>query len=372
MKPFNFPLKILFTFLSLPIFFPFHLSGQPTSYVPSRWIGITGYYGFIIPHHSYLQKLITSHVMTGEIQWGKSVSGEKYWHRKYAYPQFSFSMVYSATGRNQAIGDAFAVCPNIYLPLHRSRQWTHHFRFSYGIGYLTKHFNRTENYKNLAIGSHWNVFVQLSWLMQWNISSSQKLLTGLGFYHYSNGSIRTPNLGINLPNIKLEYQFHYPVKYKTNASASLLPDSSRLLQYEFYVGGSVKETYPLFGPQYGVFTAGFHLLRRISYKSHIGGGVDLIEDYSLLPALKKKYQRSVSPPEALRAGIALDYEIKAGPWLGFFSTGTYWLDSYKKNGFLYTRTGIGYAGIPHFKIRFLVKTHFFVADYFELCIARNL
>lgn len=337
-----------------------------------NWTSFTYYYGFVIPHHPYLHRLVRHHAQTFEFQWGYHTSGKKYWHHRFRFPLYSFSILYTYLGPNQDLGNAITLSPNMYLPLQKNNRLNHYMRLSYGIGYISKRFDRIENFKNLAIGSHLNVFVQLSYLIQINVSKNQKLLTGIGFYHYSNGSFKTPNLGINLPNIKIEYQFHFKKRNDSYSSPLNLHEKDSTFHYEVYAGFFLKETYPLFGPKYGVITAGLHIIQPVSFKSSFGIGLDCMYDLSNIAFVEKKKGQKATFTDILRSGFAGDYILSAGPWQFFFSTGLYWHNQYFKNQFLYTRTGLGYKPSSCWILRFLVKSHFFVADYFELSLVKIL
>ena len=65
------------------------------------------------------------------------------------------------------------------------------------------HFNRMEKYDkeknplNMVVGSNTNAYINLGFLLNWQISSNTNLRGGVGVTHYSNGNTSYPNSGVN-------------------------------------------------------------------------------------------------------------------------------------------------------------------------------
>jgi hypothetical protein len=117
-------------------------------------------YGFLINHHLEMQ-IFNSHFPSFEINLGKETFGERRWQRMYSYPFVGAGYWYSHLGNSPYLGSAHALFPYVNYPLVRDIKHELNFRFGLGLAYLTKRFDRIDNYKYLAIGSHVNAAVNL-------------------------------------------------------------------------------------------------------------------------------------------------------------------------------------------------------------------
>lgn len=69
-----------------------------------------------------------------------------------------------------------------------------------GLSYLTKR-NEEFNRKNNAIGSHWNSILALRFVLRYRTKNNLDINLGPQFFHYSNGSAKAPNAGINTASL---------------------------------------------------------------------------------------------------------------------------------------------------------------------------
>ena len=74
---------------------------------------------------------------------------------------------------------------------------------------------------------------------------------------------------------------------------------------------------------YAVYDLEAECLRRISYKSEIGGGVNLIYDFSL-PALQKQFGDTITQgTQSLQPGIFIAYQLDISKLKLQFNLGNY-------------------------------------------------
>lgn len=71
-----------------------------------------------------------------------------------------------------------------------------YFKLCCGAGYISKVFDRIENNKNTAIGSHINVFINFTYGFRWKLHRNFSIDGGLSFMHFSNASFMAPKFGI--------------------------------------------------------------------------------------------------------------------------------------------------------------------------------
>jgi hypothetical protein len=118
------------------------------------------YYGWTLDHHIEITPY-KRHYAAYEVSFQKATYGRTRWEYMYNYPLIGISCWYSDLGNTKPLGSAYAVFPYINFPLLGKKGFNIYFRLGVGLGYLTKKYDRYENYENLVIGSHINGNVNL-------------------------------------------------------------------------------------------------------------------------------------------------------------------------------------------------------------------
>lgn len=185
-------------------------------------------FGFVIPHHIELQDLQT-HFAISEFSIGYLSYGKSRWESIYEFPRLGLSFWYSGFNNSSYIGTAYALQPYISFSLIGKPSSRLCFRLAFGVGYLTKTYDPVTNYKNIAIGSHYNAAINFKFEYQHQISDRLVGNAAVDFQHFSNGSMKTPNYGLNCPSMSIGMMYHI---HRTNSflKKKLLPE---LYSYEF-------------------------------------------------------------------------------------------------------------------------------------------
>ena len=94
---------------------------------------------------------------------------------------------------------AYSLLGDIYFRVYKEKIY---FFLGSGVSYLSKHYTE-DNYRNFAIGSHFNVHINFGW--DFIIYQKSPLLINMQFRwnHFSNGAIKMPNTGLNIPSLHL-------------------------------------------------------------------------------------------------------------------------------------------------------------------------
>ena len=129
--------------------------------------------------------------------------GKSNWHAHRKFPQAGLEIAAFSLNNHQQLGNAFGFLPNITLPIVTRKTWKLRTTIGLGVGWLTKHYDPFTNTKNNAVSSNINnytsvrLFAEKKWTNQW------KWNAGLSFTHFSNGSAKLPNYGLNVPALYL-------------------------------------------------------------------------------------------------------------------------------------------------------------------------
>ncbi|MBV6485270.1 MAG: hypothetical protein KFKLKKLM_01831 [Flavobacteriales bacterium] len=332
-------------------------------------LGLTYHYGFLSPHSQMVNEIIKNHIHITELSLFRKTNGEKQWQQYFNYPTIGLSAIFFNTGNPESLGNIYGVFPFVDFPLNNWKvQW--HIRFGYGAGFVEKPFNKETNYKNLVIGSHVNALIYFN--THWNIPITEKIdfSAGVSLTHLSNGSLKRPNLGINMftLNSGISYYFGAPV-VKSIAEVEKRPrETSHLVLANF----GLKEVDKIGGKKYMIYNTSYNLMRSITNKSSFGVGADFIYNSSLEPLVLRLQNEDNGKISNFRMGISGIYSLDMGSLSLLFQTGRYLYTTYEKDGNIYSRIGSRYRINKKVFVNLSLTTHFFVADYIEYGIGYRI
>lgn len=331
-----------------------------------RWISINLHYGFIPPaYNSSMAYLIKAHVPGIEADYLFKPLGNRPWQRNFHYPETGVAVFYAWLGNPAELGNMMGAYPFINFHLQRSTREKLYLRIGIGLGYLPVNFNQQTNHKDEVIGSHINAMVNIRFTNHFYLSNNLRLETGLGVTHCSDGSYKTPNLGINLltVNAGLSYCLN---PYKTVAVPYADTAHRKYLSNELFLGFGTSQIEPPGGSRYGAATLSYIAYHIINAKNKLGLGLDVFYNSANIAAMKGIDSAYVSTPaQNIQLGIKAGYELMAGK-LGLpLEIGSYIYTRSKEHGYEYNRIGIRYYASKHFIASITLLTHFASADYIE-------
>jgi hypothetical protein len=324
-------------------------------------------YGFLINHHLEMQ-IFNSHFPAFELNIGKETFGEYRWQRMYNYPFIGVSYWSSHLGNSPYLGVANAVFPYVNYPLIRKNKFEFNFRLGLGLAYLTKRFDRLTNYKYLAIGSHLNAAANLMFEYRWRFNPRMNAALGLALMHFSNGSTKTPNFGINIPsaNLAIAYRLSKPNPYLTK---KMLPEL-----YEFEFDGKRSITLDLgatvaykdMGNEYArtfmIYNLFGHVMKPVSFKSSFGIGMDLTLDKSDPFIAREKNLIFENDLQKIRVGVAGAYQLSMAKLSYMFNIGFY-VSGKVRPSTSYFKLGLHYDVTRQIFATLSLRSHFAQADF---------
>ena len=335
-------------------------------------------YGFLIPHKLEME-IFNAHFPSFEISISKQTFGSARWEFMYAYPIVGIAYWYSNLGTSPYLGDVHAVFPYINFPISPNKSTRLYFRTGVGLGYLTKRFDRLENYKNIAIGSHLNAAVSLSFELRAKLASRLYLNTSISLTHFSNGSMKTPNYGINIPSINagLAYKLSKENAYqRSKMLPELYPyefDGKKWFQVQFGAGVGYKNMEAEIGGSYMVYALYANVLKQISFKSRLGIGFDVSYDGTdkrILETTGGEELNSFMP--VVKTGGNIAWELMISKVSLMFNIGGYFSGAYKTEGGIYEKIAIWYYLNENIYTSLTLKAHYARADYITLGVGYNL
>lgn len=356
--------KVTFKYILLVVFVGINFFSHSQSKHYNNGVSVTYHYGFLMPHHTYMQYLNQQHTKHLELNYYLNTNLSKSWHQYYNKPTIGIGFKQLELSSKKELGNGFGLFPFIDFPLNKGEKIKLKFKFAYGLGYIEKYFNKTDNYKNMAIGSGFNAFIYLNQHLDFKISERITSSVGLSFTHFSNGAFKTPNLGINVPAINIGMSYNFNEK---EVNQDIIFEDKEKLWSTLIIGNiGSKQIYPPQGDNYFISSFSLNQLKTITNKSKLGGGFDVFYNSSLPDQMQGDSVMLKNNLNTLQSGVSLVYCLSVGKVDYYFNFGGYFFTRYKEEGILYHRIGSRYYLNDNMFIHLGLKTHFAKADFVEL------
>lgn len=317
------------------------------------------HYGFIMAHSPPILYLAQRHLAMYEFTVNFPTIGCKGWHRDYCNSLWGVSYLYSDLGNKKNLGGVHVLLGHFSFPLLQNKSTLFTFRLGTGAAWVEKPFNRVENFKNVAIGSHLNISMSGIFELRKKINERLGFTTGFGINHYSNGSAKVPNLGINVLSVTagLTYRF---VEVK-NCKADSVKPFSRKWRMNIITDGGFRQTIPAGGRTYPAAVAMINISKQFSTKGKFGFGAE----YQYSAALSKQVKGATDIASLSRIGINACYEQMIDRLAIVMIAGVYAYSKAKEDGPVYDRLGLRYYYKEHWIFNLSLKTHFANADFID-------
>ena len=356
-------LKPFFICLTFSFYAVSTVAQNTDSLLKSLSINAAIHYGFYFSGNVKSDFVIDSRPVLGEIDISSQTNGKKLWQQLNGYPVIGLGILFGKSGGDKYIGNVGALVPFINFPLYKRHGFKTDFKFGLGAGWVQKPFDVQTNYKDFVIGSHLNACINLHVLSGIQIERSTWLHIGFSFTHFSNGSIKLPNLGLNIPALSagLEYSF---IAQPTMITRPVLPLKKKW-HYYLFTSAAVKQSTPLESPLRLVNLMSFEILRDFSYTGRYGAGFNLTYDRALSSEVPNSPTFAFDESKLkLEASIYGSYEYVIGDLSIPLQLGIYLYNNYRFSE-IYENIGIKYRFNAHWIAALLLKAHLGNGDFIQ-------
>jgi hypothetical protein len=321
----------------------------------------------MINHHLEM-KIFNAHFPSFEINLGKETYGRESWQANYGYPFIGISYWYSQLGNSEFLGSANALFPYVNYPIVRNRKHELNFRVGLGLAYLTKRFERLENYKYIAIGSHLNAAINLMTEYRWRFNPRMNAAIGVSLMHFSNGSTKTPNYGINTPSINVAFAYRLS-KENTYLSRKLIPSlytfefpGTKSIDFLFGATAAFKDMGSEYGRTFMIYNFYGSAMKQFSLKSAAGIVFDFTyneSDYFFAQLDKVAFENK---KDLVRIGVGPAYQLIMSNLSYNFGLGFY-LKGIMAPSTVYFKLGIQYQITKGLFANLTLRTNYGQADF---------
>lgn len=182
---------------------------------------------------------------------------------------------YASTFHNADVGkpNALYFFFNMPMSFERNKKFTMSYIGAFGLSYNFNPYDEMENPSNLFVGSYRNCYVNFSFLLNYHFNPKWVTHISLGFKHFSNGSFKLPNSGINLIPVSIGVTYK-PSEFKPFEGERDLPEFIKNNQINIALSAGSKN-YVIGDPNYLKAVIGINWLRMFNYKYRAGLGLDI-------------------------------------------------------------------------------------------------
>lgn len=326
-------------------------------------LGAEVHHGFIYPHHSSIAYSLNSRISGFELNITTDTYGRGSWDKLYRFPRMGAGYFYTNLGNDEVFGKAHALFLFMDIPFSSTpKRIASSYRISYGLAYLTKQFDVTENPLNMAISSGFNMYVNFRYTARLKINERNEIEAGFGFTHFSNGKLATPNLGLNCVAFNLGYLINIiPTGYSGIAET---PDLKKH-NFEVFLSGGSKTDDQLSGKYYLISSLVLDYKYVPWIKYSFGAGLDFFYDESLGPNKVGDEGGTYKKGDLYQLGFHAGFYPRYSKLTIVLQLGTYVHANYYKYTRVYSRLGFRYEVYNDILINLTLKSHQAIADYLE-------
>ncbi len=275
---------------------------------------------------------------------------------------------YASTFHNEDIGKPNALYFFLTHPLkfEGDKRFTLSYTAAFGLSYNFNPYDTIKNPTNIFVGSYRNCYVHLGFVANYKFNENWAMNATLGFKHFSNGSFKQPNYGMNL------IPFTLGVSYRVTKQ-DIYQEKTPIPKYIKHglvniavIAGS--KNYEIGGDNYLKATISVNWLKQINYKYRLGVGMDFF--YSDQAQLRNDsdasdFSKSFSTAVVGSWEWALTENLYVPIGIGFYLHRN--VENDEKTVY-YERVGMRYRFMDHYFAGLTIKAHGGAADIFEWTI----
>ncbi len=345
--------------------------GKPGSESRYKYdVGFNFHPGFLIAHRDDARNL-EAHTYGFELQFTRQYRREASkltWASHYNAPRVGVNFLYMNLGRPGLTGEVYALIPNFETSFKIYKKSEIRFRLGAGLGFLTHKFDPWENRHNLAIGSHVNGAMQT--FVSYNHEFGPlRVKVGVGATHFSNGSFRVPNLGVNMPSFILGANYAFGTYAKDHDTGDTLTD----YKFQFVGSYAFKELYLADPHEFHIIGInGARIFRRNMITDwRLGADMFFDKTHQFLKDPDKS-RKGLRPWEMTEVGVFGGHQWQINRVHLLTDVGFYLYKPSSNKFFTYQRIGFLIHVTDRVFLYTTLKTHFGVADFFDWGIGYRL
>ncbi len=330
--------------------------------------------GNIALHNNDILHLIKGHPEGFIFSWNKKTFGNEAWEQRFNYPDYGASFVYQNL-KNEKLGNNFGLYAHYNFYFFKRNVML---RIAQGLAYNTNPYDKIENPKNIAFGTHVlsSTYLMLNYKKE-QLFNRVGLQAGLSLIHYSNANVKAPNTSIN--TIALNVGLTYNLKDENPDYIDNLIEAkfTEPIKYNLAFRTGINQSDIIGSGQFPFYILSAYADKRLSHISAIQFGADVFFSNFLKELI---YYQSVSFPEEnvsgdedyKRAGLFVGHELFINKMSVVTQLGYYVYYPFDFEGRTYIRIGLKRYFGNKFFAAITLKSHGAKAEAVEFGIGVRL
>jgi hypothetical protein len=315
-----------------------------------------------------------------DVRIGFQADGEQQiWDQLYGYPVYGVGF-YQAYFEGGELGSPQALYMFMRAPVIKGKKLSWNWELAVGLSYGFYKYDPNTNPDQQVIGSEHNVYFNAATGLSYDLGKRWDITLDMDVTHFSNGSTRTPNLGVNLMGLVLGGRYYFnPVRNYTKA----IDDEYRPLTKPIFIrkevpkfqrrseiilflsaGGKTTTTQIYNGPTYFISSLSLDYAWAYHHVGKVGVGFDAFYESALRDFPEKRENPGFSDLSYYGWHIAhyLNiYRLTLVTQIGFYLS-----NHVSHKGNTYMQVGGSYSVTEQFFLRAALKTrNGSVADFIE-------
>jgi hypothetical protein len=348
------------TFITKNIFYVSSLLYSSILFSQSFQKGINLNYGYgsLVAHRNAMNHMVKGNSNYFDLSYSIRTTGIKASHSYYNYPWYGVGANFITSGNPDQIGNVFGLYTYGILRLTKKEEHPLRIKVGAGLGYVQHTFNIISNNQAIAIGSHLNSNMVFRFEKTFPIHYKEKIggeiYLGFGLTHFSNGSFKSPNLGLNFITLHAGYQLGWNVFEKKPTTSEI--EKKYSLELSVIGGGGFKEQAQPTYPKYIIGLINVQLEHNFSFKNSGYISLDFLNNSSLSLANKSLFQQGVF------FGYMLNFDrLKFGTGMGIYTYNRTFDEQ-----LFYHKLIIDYKVSKKLFLQLSMRTHWATADFVSL------
>jgi len=328
-------------------------------------MGLNYHHGLFVPKNQDINYLIQDKISAFEIKLAIHPIPQNQWVRQFAVRKIGLGYYQGTVGNTSSLGDVQSLTPFIQFGIKSWDRFQINTDIGLGIAMMSKYFHPVNNYSNKLIGSKYNAHIKIGLEANYSLYRFD-LTSGLVFSHFSNGSRKHPNDGLNMVTASVGINY----KFGKTIPTLIKPQTYSNLKDEFtaIINQSWKETNEQDPHTYYVSSINLSYTKGINSRQRIGGGIDLFYDESVDRGYWTRTPKT-SFKNRISQAVFLSHELVLSQVSFITQIGFYTLYKTKPdNNPFYNRLGLRYQFSKHFLANFSLKGYLGSSDFIEMGI----
>ena len=327
--------------------------------------------GFVVVHREKMKHLAQSHPNKVTLAVQKQSDGSKDWHQSYNQPKIAYTF-FMVDYKNIKLGKTLGGNIQFLYPFVKKKNTIINAVIGIGAGYNTHPFDRKDNYQNNVLGSRITGSLHGKLLAEYTLSKNIGITYGIGLIHFSNGALKLPNLGINVPYTCIGINYLISEKARADEEVSNIEQTYDKINVSMAFSNGWKDVVYAGGTRhwFNVFSMKTHY--NTSSINRITGGVEFFYDRSVYE-FRENEGLDNAKNRNFKMGIVLGHELRLGKVYAVINYGYYVYQAYNNvYAKAYQRYQLKYKFHEYMYSAIGLKVHKGVADVLEWTVGIEL